>query len=146
MRFEDKDDENVEVQMTPMIDCVFLLLIFFLVATVMKKIDNELEVELPDSAASIEVATESDTLVLGISKDGAYYINGDMVGLEMLHVRLREVGRDDPKRPIRIDSDKAALMQHVIHILDLCKFEGLSNVSIHTRAKENTKGKRRRGY
>jgi biopolymer transport protein ExbD len=134
MRFDTDDDDNVEVQMTPMIDCVFLLLIFFLVATVMKKIDKELPVELPESAAAIDVQKSSDTMVIGISKAGEYFVNGDAVGLEMLHVRLREVGRDDPEQSIRIDGDRAAVMQHLIHILDLCKFEGLKNVSIHTRS------------
>lgn len=144
MRFKADDDDNVEVQMTPMIDCVFLLLIFFLVATVMKKIDNELEVDLPESAAAIEVQKASDTLVMGISKEGDYYVNGNPVGLEMLHNRLREVGRDNPEHPIRIDGDRSAMMQHLIHILDLCKFEGLKNVSIHTRGNGSGKGKRKR--
>jgi len=139
MRFEAADDENVEVQMTPMIDCVFLLLIFFLVATVMKKIDNELEVDLPDSDAAVQVQKGSDMLVIGISKQGDYYVNGDMIGLDMLHMRLREAGKENPEQPVRIDGDRSAMMQHLIHILDLCKFEGLKNVSIHTRAKDTDK-------
>lgn len=144
MRFEVAEDENVEIQMTPMIDCVFLLLIFFLVATVMKKVDNELKVDLPESAAAIEVQKDADTLVLGISKEGEYFVNGALVGTEMLHLRLREVARDNPDQAIRIDSDRAAVMQQVIQILDLCKFEGLKNISIHTRAEKVERKKSRR--
>ena len=61
-----EDDLPVEVQMAPLIDCVFLLLIFFLVATTLRKIIKELPVELPDSAAAIEVRQEDDLLVIGM--------------------------------------------------------------------------------
>jgi len=144
MRFEAHDGDHVEVQMTPMIDCVFLLLIFFLVATVMKKIDYELEVDLPDSDAAIEVQMASDTMVIGINAEGEYYLNADPVSLQMLHARLREVSRKNPEQPIRIDSDRAAITQHLVHILSICRFEGFENVGIHTRPQQVAGKKRRR--
>ena len=53
MKVDLRDDEGIEVQMAPLIDCVFLLLIFFLVATTLKKINNELPLVLPLSLIHI---------------------------------------------------------------------------------------------
>jgi len=56
------EDEPPGLDLTPMIDCVFLLLIFFLVATTMKKIDYELPIQLPMASAGIEVQQPDEYL------------------------------------------------------------------------------------
>ncbi len=138
MRFSSNtDDENVEIQMTPMIDCVFLLLIFFLVATVLKKIDNELKVDLPISAAAMKTPTENEMLIISIDSEGKFHIGAAPVSLEMLHSKLKEVARENKDRRVRIDGDKKAPFQSLVHIMDLCKFEGLTNVGIHTHTPKN---------
>ncbi len=133
MRIRVEEEEPVEVQMAPLIDCVFLLLIFFLVATTLKKIERELPLDLPESAAAIEARLEEDMLVIGVDREGAIHIGGERVTLSMLHDRLRQAAAVDPNQRIRIDADRATAFQHVIHVLDLCQFEGLTNVGLHTR-------------
>jgi len=134
MRFSVEDDGHVEIAMTPLIDCVFLLLIFFLVATVMKKVEKELPVELPQSAAAMKTPQTDQILVIGIDASGAYYLGSAPVTIEALHARLREAGKESPGQRVRIDGDQAAPFQSFVHIMDLCQFEGLTNVGIHTRA------------
>ena len=74
MRFEPAEDDGTnEINMTPIIDCVFLLLIFFLVATVLKKVDKELDVELPQAAhATDRKYTEQKLVVVGVDAEGAW--------------------------------------------------------------------------
>ncbi len=126
------EEESPEVQMAPLIDCVFLLLIFFLVATTMKKIERELPIELPDSAAAIEVQQPEGILSIGIDRQGGFYINAEPVGYELLHATLREAAQSNPEQRIRIDGDRLAPFESIVHILDLCEFEGLKNVAIHS--------------
>ncbi len=134
MRFNVSDDEGTEIQMTPLIDCVFLLLIFFLVATVMKKIEKELPVELPRSAAAMEMAQQEDILIISIDAAGNYYLGATPISLEILHSRLRETAKTNPNRRIRIDGDRRAPFQSFVHLMDLCRFEGLKNVGVHTKS------------
>ena len=133
MRIRDIEDETPEVQMAPLIDCVFLLLIFFLVATTLKKIEKELPLDLPVSAAAIRTPTADDTLVVSIDREGHLFLGAEPAGQGYLQQKFREVARENPQRRIRIEGDKAAPLQAVVQVLDLCSFEGLKNVRIKSK-------------
>ena len=135
MRVDLGEDDRVEVQMAPLIDCVFLLLIFFLVATTLRKIERELPMELPRSAAAMEVAQKEDRLVISLDRNGGIHIGDQPVSLAGLHDRLRRAAASNPNQRIRIDGDRRAPFQAVVHIIDLCQFEGLTRVAIRA-AKE----------
>jgi len=133
MRVKFEDDEQVEVQMAPLIDCVFLLLIFFLVATTLKKIDKELPLDLPQAAASVSQQAGDDMTIVSIDKDGNFYLGSDPVGQGYLVKKLHELAATSPKRRIRIDADRDAPMWAAVQILDICNFENLKNVGIRTK-------------
>ncbi len=138
MRIDLQDDEAVEVQMAPLIDCVFLLIIFFLVSTVMKKLERELPVDLPRPATRIsrEVKKDAEMLIIGIDRQGAFHLGATPVSLELLHATLRETAAQNPLKRVRIDGDRYAPFESAIHILELCQLEGLKNVGIHTARDE----------
>lgn len=133
MKISLPDDDVMEVQMAPLIDCVFLLLIFFLVATTLKKIDRELPLELPESAAAVAAPRSDDLLVISLDAEGNCFLGGSPASTGMLHDRLREAAATNPDQKIRIEGDRAAPLEALVHILDLCNFEGLSNVRIRSR-------------
>ncbi len=130
----DDGSNDTEVQMAPLIDCVFLLIIFFLVATTMKKIDKELPVQLPDSGAAIEVSREDSLVIIGLDRAGGVYWGAEPVSHEVLHHKLREVANINKNQRIRIDGDRQTPFQSLVYVLDLCQFEGLNHVGIHTSA------------
>ena len=130
MRIDLGEDDGIEVQMAPLIDCVFLLLIFFLVATTLRKVERELQVELPQSAAAIDVAQIEGRLIISLDSIGGIHIGGEPVSLAVLHERLRSAAALNPNQRIRIDGDRRAPFQALVHIVDLCQFEGLTRVSI----------------
>lgn len=133
MKIDLSDEEPMEVQMAPLIDCVFLLLIFFLVATTLKKIDRELPLELPESAAAVAAPRDEAMLVIALDAEGGLYLDGSPASTGMLHEQLRELGASDPERKIRIEGDRAAPFESLVEVLDLCNFEGLSNVRIRAQ-------------
>ena len=130
MRISTDDDEGLEVQMAPLIDCVFLLLIFFLVATSLKKLNNELEVELPRSQAAIEAPQSDGLLEIGLDAAGSIFLDGQPATRMDLHDRLREVAAGGTTAPVYLKGDRQAPFQAVMYVLDLCSFEGLNNVRI----------------
>jgi biopolymer transport protein ExbD len=130
------EDEGLEIQMAPLIDCVFLLLIFFLVATTLKKIDEELPLTLPDSAASMEVKQPDSVTVLSIDFEQNLYLDGTPISTAMLHTSLRNLAAENPEQKIRLDIDRDVPFQRVMEVLDLLRFENLQNVGVNTKRRD----------
>jgi biopolymer transport protein ExbD len=128
-----RDDDEVDVQMTPLIDCVFLLLVFFLVAATLKKPHKELELELPHSAAAAVVASRYDTLVVELTRDGEIYIGNEPMTKKLLNEKLHAIAAATPNRRVRIDSDRRAPVQFLVRLLDHLQFVGLNNVGVRTK-------------
>ncbi len=133
MQVDLREDEAIEVQMAPLIDCVFLLLIFFLVATTLKKIDEELPLQLPESAAALEVQQPDSYTVVSVDKDQNFYVDGTPVSLGLLQSTLREKGQVAPEAKVRLDVHEDVPFKRVMEILDILRFEELTNVGINTR-------------
>ena len=142
MRIRRQEADNVEVQMAPLIDIVFLLLIFFLLTMTIRKPDQpkelpgepprELPLELPHSAAAVVGPQPEDVLILSIDKDGNKYADLQPVTTALLHQRVKDAARKNPKQRVRIDADRATKYEDVIEVIELCQFEGLRNVGLHT--------------
>lgn len=139
MRIELGEDEHPEIGLIALIDCIFFLLMFFMVATSFKqpvgeKPQKELPVILPAAQVSLDRASAAaPPLTIGVDKQGRLYLEGDRVSVQALHDRLRLEASNDPARPIRIDGDELARYQDIVHVLDLCQFEGFTRISMHTR-------------
>jgi biopolymer transport protein ExbD len=128
MRMTKQDPSRPEVPLSPLIDCVFLLLIFFLVATTLKKIQPELPLELPTAAVALQVPQEQERLVISVDERGGIYLNASPVSLNLLHDTLKAAAQRDPNQVVRLDVDRRTPFQHVVHITELCTFVGLNNV------------------
>lgn len=126
--------------MAPLIDCVFLLLIFFLVSSTLKKIDEELPLTLPDARAVVEVQQPDDFLVIAIDREGGFYLDGAPVNLSMLQGEVRNRARANSEVKVRVDVDQDIPFKRAMEVLDLLRFEGIANVGINTRTESNYGG------
>jgi biopolymer transport protein ExbD len=118
--------------MSPLIDCVFLLLIFFLVSTMTRKEDRDIDVMLPQSTSAAKVTPSDDFLVIGATSEGDLYLDGEQITLNQLHLSLREIGLDRPDQYIRLDADATTPLHRIVEVLDVCQFNNLSNIGIRT--------------
>ena len=140
MRIDLGPDEEPEISLIALIDCIFFLLMFFMVATSFKHVaegkpTKELPITLPDSAVSLERAqAAADPLVIGVDEKGGLYWGREPVTATVLRQRLHEAAAQDPDTPVRIDGDTRVPYQAIVHVLDLCQFEGLTHLAMHTRA------------
>ncbi|MDZ4788064.1 MAG: biopolymer transporter ExbD [Blastochloris sp.] len=136
MQIHLEEEQTAELPIVAMIDVAFLLLVFFLVATTLKKPDEkvpEVIVDLPQSAISLSPnAQKQMPTVITVNKDGQFFINAESVSQQALHERLKEIAKNAPQTRIRIDGDREARYQQIIQALELCQFEGLHNVGFHT--------------
>jgi biopolymer transport protein ExbD len=139
VRIELADDEQPEIGLIALIDCIFFLLMFFMVATSFRQKeqqhkDKAIPIELPRSSATLVRAQAApDPLVIRVDRAGSVSIGGEGLGIEALHERLRDEARRQPGRPVRIEGDGRVPYQSIVRVLDLCQFEGLSNIAMLTR-------------
>jgi len=128
-----QQDEDVALDMGPMIDAVFLLLIFFLVTTMLKKDDTSVEeIELPISRSALEVPPDDSQVVINIDAEGELYFMGEETTVQLLHEEMRALERDDPEARIRLDTDEDTPFHRVVEVLDLLAFRNLRNVGVRT--------------
>jgi biopolymer transport protein ExbD len=139
MRIDLGEDEVPEIGLIALIDCIFFLLMFFMVATSFKQQDTQrktkdLPIVLPSATATL-VASQArpDPLVIGVNAQGGLSLDGQAISLQALHDKLRAEAAERPNRPVRVDGDKRVAYQHIVHVLDLCQFEGLTQVAMRTR-------------
>ena len=140
MRVKKPEEEPFEIMLIPMIDCMLVIIIFFLVATTLKSHEHELQLTLPKASAALQVEQQPDIFIIGVDKAGVTYLNNsgfmEPVANEQLIQRVREVAAANPNRQVRIDGDRSTKFEDVIRVVDLCQFNGLKNVGLHTKAEE----------
>ena len=112
------DEAPIEIQMTSLIDCVFMLLIFFLVSSQMKKVEKELPIELPQANAVVQVKATPGMTTVSVNKYGEFFVNSVPVGTEGLLTKLREAARENSSTRIRINDDIYAPFHSIVQVLD----------------------------
>ncbi len=124
-------EEQPEIQLTSMMDCIFLMLIFFLVSSQLKKVEKEMPVELPEANVAVSVKAPPDLLKISVTSKGEHYVNGKPVGPAGLRAALRAAA-GNPDRRVRLDGDIYAPFRSIVQVLDTCQQEKLTVVGIHT--------------
>lgn len=132
MAIRQEGESPVEIQITPLIDCVFLLLIFFLVSSQLKKVEKRLEVSLPKANLVKSFKQTPDIISLGVDARGNMFVNARAVGAGGLLDALRRAKAERPGSKVVIDGDVFAPFRSVVQALDACAMQGLEVAGIHT--------------
>ncbi len=130
----DRSDERVDINLTPLIDVVFLLLIFFMVSTTFDR-HARLKVELPEASAKKEQQQQDEPLVLSIDADGNYFINDRQVvntALDTLKTALQKSVGDRKDVSLVLRADAKTPHQAVVRAMDAASQLGLTRLSIAT--------------
>lgn len=135
MKFRRKPRENVEIGLAPLIDVVFILLLFFVVTTTFTR-ETQLKIDLPeaDSATPVE-ETELKRLEVMIAADGSYSLNGQSLvksDLATLSSALQKESVGDSSLPLVISADARTPHQAVITAMDAAGKLGFSRLRITT--------------
>lgn len=125
-----QEDDNYEIPMTSLIDVVFLLLIFFLVATNFTRREMDHSIMLPDSEAGAKAAQAPSRLVINIREAGTLVVNGRVTAEPDLRVMVKEFVAAHPARPAVIRADARVPYQSVMRVFGLCRSAGIKNVDL----------------
>ncbi|MGB1173055.1 MAG: ExbD/TolR family protein [Marinobacterium sp.] len=133
MNFPRPQSEEIAINLTPLIDVVFLLLIFFMVSTTFTK-ETQLKVDLPQ-ATSDQVA-QVDMLEIIIKADGSFAVNDKALvnaQSKTLRAALLKESDGDLATPLKISADASTPHQAVITAMDVAANLGFSQLSLTTR-------------
>lgn len=125
--------EEADVNITPLIDVVFLLLIFFMVTTTFQ-VTSGIKVDLPDSDAQMS-DQNIRRVVISIKADGGIYVGQDLVTIEALNARLAETAKENPDAMVVIRADQGVIHGQVVNVMDAARRAGLKKMAIATTLK-----------
>ena len=135
MKFKRSKNNEVSINLTPLIDVVFLLLIFFMVTTTFSR-DTRLLVNLPEANAELSSETEIQQIEVLVTQEGAYSINGRALVNNRIETLIRGLeieSNGDLGLPILLIADAEATHQSVVTAMDAIGQSGFSRLNIATQ-------------
>jgi biopolymer transport protein ExbD len=123
------DEDKTDINLSPMIDCIFILLIFFIVTTVFVE-EQGIQVAKPDAAASVSLE-EKENVVLEITADDKILFGGHEIGLSEVTAKVKSLVKD-PETPVVIRADEKAHQGTFVAVWDAAKRGGAQALSFNT--------------
>ncbi|TKB44478.1 ExbD/TolR family protein [Thalassotalea mangrovi] len=122
-----EQEENEEINMTPMLDVVFILLIFFIVTASFVK-EAGIEVNRPEAATALK--KERANILVAISDKGEVWINKRRVDIRAVQANIERLKAENPQGTVVIQADKKATTEVLIKVMDSARAAGVFDVSI----------------
>ena len=129
MRFKRKYEEDYSLALAPLIDVVFLLLIFFMVSTAFVDFTRRMDIELPEAKAGAGAEREK-VFQIEVSKDKELYLMGDPINIERLAYVLGEDFPGVTRRSAVVSADKRVDYGFVVKIMSICRENGITDISV----------------
>jgi len=123
----ERKSRNAEINMAPLIDMVFILLIFFLVTT---SFVRESGVEVKRPIASTAEKQEKTTLIVAVTEEGMIYIDEKLIDIRSVRSTMERFKVENPKGNVVITADRNSLFGVSIEVLDEVRAAGISNVVV----------------
>jgi len=124
-----RNHEEQGVDISPLIDMVFILLIFFMVTTTFVK-DAQVELDRPSASSAKPASTKAIRVTL--DRQGEVYVDGRPVRAWMLQSTVREQLRAGVDRPVLVITDAGVQAQKLIDVIDQCRLAGAKDVAVAT--------------
>lgn len=129
MKFRKKRNEEMGVDMSPLIDMVFILLIFFMVSSTFVK---DMKLDLTRPGASSAQKASSKVARVYIDKAGETYIDGQSVKVWAIQGKLRDMLRTSTEKTVLVITDESVAVEKLIEVVDQCKMAGANDVAVAT--------------
>jgi biopolymer transport protein ExbD len=115
--------------LTSLIDLMFILLIFFMTASMYAEFESELNVQVPVSSEAVSIEREPTEIIVNVTKDGKYVVNQVPRSPQEIEEMLVQIARTYRGSHIIIRGDQDTSYRHIVRVLDACKKADIWNVS-----------------
>jgi biopolymer transport protein ExbD len=136
MKFKSPPPPASVIQLAPMIDIVFLLLIFFLVTWQFSRSEQDSRVKVPTSSQGTEDNRAISEIVINIRQGGEMVVNGEVLTDDQLLGKLKAIVEVHQNQPVRLRGDGDITYQTLMGVIDICQRAGIWNISFATRRPE----------
>jgi biopolymer transport protein ExbD len=119
-----------DINMTPLIDMVFILLIFFIVTTSFVR-ESGVEVQRPTAQSA--QTKENANVLLGLTSDGQIFVEGRALDIRSVRAYMERFLAETPDGSVVIVADKESMTGNAVQVLDQCRLAGVKNISIAAR-------------
>lgn len=122
-----QEDEAEEINMTPMLDVVFIMLIFFIVTASFVK-ESGIDVNRPEAATAVK--KERANILVAISDTGEIWINKRQIDIRAVQANIERLKAENPQGSVVIQADKKSTTDTLIKVMDAARAAGVFDVSI----------------
>ena len=120
------------IELTPIIDMVFLLLIFFLVATTFQQEEREMQIALPFAGSAAPISTILQDLIINVDSDGKIILGGRFIEIQELRSIITSAMKNNPDQKVTIRGDRSTPYANIVSVLDICKQAGIQEPYLDT--------------
>ena len=120
------------IQMAPLIDMIFITLIFFMVLSVLSQMETEINISVPKAKEAKEASRTPGEIIINVSKDGSVLVNQQALNYEQLKQMLLKVSNLFPDQAVIIRADQNTFHKNVIKVLDACASADIWNIAFAT--------------
>ena len=125
-------DQGLSLELTPLIDMVFLLLIFFLVATTFHQEEREMQIALPVATSAGPISALLQELVVNIDEEGNIILGGRRMEPQDLRSMIAEAVEVNPQQKVTVRGDRRTAYANIVTVLDICKGAGIQEPYLDT--------------
>ena len=122
--------------LTSMLDVIFLLLCFFVTASVFSQWESEIYIQLPAAATAEQPSRLPGEIIVNLAKNGEVTVNGKMLALSDLESRLARISKFYPGQPVIIRADRDVKYESLVKVIDTCRAADVWNFSLATAGDE----------
>ena len=122
-----REEEDVEINLTPMLDVVFIMLIFFIVTAVFVK-DPGVEITRPEAVTAF--IPDKGSIFIAVTAANEIWVDKRSVGKDGVRAAIERLHTENPEGGVVIQADSAAANEFVISVMDAAKDAGITNVTI----------------
>ncbi len=127
---ESEAGEEIGFNLTPMIDCVFLLNIFYMLTTTFLNFEKEMDLSLPDAKSGRPEKQEIREVVINVLADGRMKVGDRFLEMDALVEHLKQAALQDAETPVTIRGDRATVFQNAVRAMDACGRANLRRISV----------------
>ncbi len=127
-----ESERSVSIELTPIVDMVFLLLIFFLVATTFHQTEREMQIALPASISAGPISTALREIIINVDEDGKIIVSGRTIDPDDLGAIIQAAVALNPQQKVTVRGDRNVAYGYVVAVLDICKSSGIAEPYLDT--------------
>jgi len=143
MPLRNQPDDVPPINLTSMIDVLFLLIIFFVVGSKFIEAEREIELKLPQVGRNEALSAAPEKKVVNVYRDGAVTLDGQNVSLDDLRQRLAAAHGQYHALGVLVRGDASAQFERVANVLNVCKQAGIAELAISVETADGAKNARR---